>query len=34
MLDLHWFRLAGLLPAMLVSWWASRQTVDLALARG
>jgi hypothetical protein len=26
--------LAALLAAMLVSWWASRQTVDLVLARG
>ena len=34
MLDLHWFGLAAMLAAMLVSWWASRQTVDLALARG
>ena len=34
MLDLHWFGLAALLTAMLVSWWASRQTLDLALARG
>ena len=34
MLDLHWFGLAAILAAMLVSWWASRQTVDLALARG
>ena len=34
MLDLHWFGLAALLTAMLMSWWASRQTVDLALARG
>ena len=34
MLDLHWFGLAALLAAMVVSWWASRQTLDLALARG
>ena len=34
MLDLHWFGLAALLAAMVVSWWATRQTVDLALARG
>ena len=34
MLDLHWFGLAAMLAAMLVSWWASRQTVDVALARG
>ena len=33
MLDLHWFGLAALLAAMLVSWWASRQAVDVALAR-
>ena len=25
---------AGLLAAMAVSWWASRQAVDHALARG
>jgi predicted MFS family arabinose efflux permease len=34
MLDLHWFGLAAMLAALLVSWWASRQTVDVALARG
>jgi predicted MFS family arabinose efflux permease len=34
MLDLHWFGLAAMLAALLVSWWANRQTVDVALARG
>jgi predicted MFS family arabinose efflux permease len=34
MMDLHWFGLAALLAAMVVSWWASRQTVDVVLARG
>jgi len=34
MLDLHWFGLAALLAAMAMSWWASRQTIDPALAGG
>jgi len=34
MRDLHWYGLVGLLAAMAVSWWASRQAVDHALARG
>jgi predicted MFS family arabinose efflux permease len=31
MADLHWFGLAALLMAMLLSWWASRQAPHAAL---
>jgi len=34
MRDLHWYGLVGLLAAMAVSVWASRQAVDPVLARG